>query len=152
MDNTSGGVGGSSNINYPNQNSSGGVQNNSNGNNNNNNNQQGTPPGPANGYVYNAITNVYDIHDPTNIAARGFVNPNTNMPYPTSQPYIGNLAKALEHDNACNHPNPTSSISNRISAADRAFFREYMQNKYPARNRNSYWNSAPVRQEMKNNP
>ena len=43
------------------------------------------------------LTNTYIITDPTNIALRGYIDPTTGNPYPIQQPYIGNLAAALEH-------------------------------------------------------
>jgi hypothetical protein len=55
-------------------------------------------PGPMGGPNYPfdiGPDGIYRVSDPTNIKARGFWDPRGN-PYPTHQPYLGNLSRAME--------------------------------------------------------
>lgn len=44
------------------------------------------------------ITKKYIISDPTGVRERGYVDPATGQPYPSSQPYLGNLLEAFKDD------------------------------------------------------
>lgn len=56
----------------------------------------GSGPGVAN-TRFVLVDSKYHVSDPTGVAARGYINPITGRPYPTSQPYFSNLASSLEH-------------------------------------------------------
>jgi hypothetical protein len=67
-------------------------------------NQQGNNPGPVGGQPqiiqgtgYVLQNGVYVIDDPTNIANRGYIDPQTAQPYVTSQPYAKNMASAMQN-------------------------------------------------------
>ena len=103
-------------------------------------------------FIFDALTDKYIINDPTGIRARGYVNPATGQPYPSSQPYLGNLARALEHYLA---HSPSGAIAFNIrefSAEDIDFIYNYMAKEYPNRNRWQYYNSTEVRRRMRNKP
>lgn len=40
----------------------------------------------------------YLINDPTGVGNRGYIDPNTNIPYLSNQPYASNLASAMENN------------------------------------------------------
>jgi hypothetical protein len=48
------------------------------------------------------------------------VNPATGQPYPSSQPYLSNLAVSLKHDLG-DYPNTCMGMSNNYTAEDYKF-------------------------------
>lgn len=49
-------------------------------------------------FYVDPITKKYIISDPTGVRERGYVDPATGQPYPSSQPYLGNLLEAFKDD------------------------------------------------------
>jgi hypothetical protein len=47
---------------------------------------------------FNIIGGRYIITDPNGVSPRGYINPQSGMPYATSQPYLSNLLAALENE------------------------------------------------------
>jgi hypothetical protein len=56
----------------------------------------GAAPG-AGAPPFNVQGNRYNIMDPSGVAARGYIDPTTGLPYQSSQPYLRNWADALQH-------------------------------------------------------
>src|SRR5450432_4133939 len=68
--------------------------------------QGGNVQGNIPGHLFTYQNGSYTIRDPQNIGARGYINPQTGLPYPSSQPYAKNLSEAMK-DAANRHGNPT---------------------------------------------
>jgi hypothetical protein len=96
---------------------------------------QNAQPGVQNN-GFTMQNNAYNIHDPTNIGVRGYIDPATGRPYPSSQPYAGNLSRAMQRD-AEIHGNPTVSLNRQaFDQNSRRFYRQFMRHNYPNRDPN----------------
>ena len=92
-----------------------------------------------------------NITDPTNIGARGFINPNNRRPYATSQPYAKNLAAGLASMRAPNERGSVAMCWQNLDANATRFIHEYLYTYYPTRRTNgSVYNSATFRKELSN--
>ena len=96
-------------------------------------------------------TNKYIISDPTGVRERGYVDPATGQPYPSSQPYLGNLLEAFK-DDIKDGLSKTVRPNNNFDRRDMNFWHEFMAHEYPNRARHQYWNSATVRKLMSSKP
>jgi hypothetical protein len=93
---------------------------------------------------------IYDIHDPTNIRDRGYLDP-TRQPFNEgNQPFARNLAAAMTHEYDTNKH--MSLASNIYGPGVERFLREFMAYTYPTRPVNMYFNSNPVRKTLRNLP
>jgi hypothetical protein len=74
--------------------------------------QGGQPGGPQGGGApFNDQGGPYRVHDPTGMSHRGYLDPRTNRPYATSQPYLRNILAVLEYESAA-QGRPTTSLHN----------------------------------------
>ena len=91
----------------------------------------------------------YYINDPTGVGNRGYIDPSTNRPYLSNQPYARNLASAME-DYSIQHGNPTVGWSSRaFDDNSYRFFSEYMGYHHPSRTVNQQWNSGIIRKNFR---
>lgn len=61
--------------------------------------QGGQPGGPQGGGApFNPRGGRYNVYDPTGMSNRGYIDPRTGHPYPTSQPFLGNILAVLQHE------------------------------------------------------
>lgn len=109
-------------------------------------------PNPASDRAWTFMNGVFNINDPTGIAARGFLNPATGLPYPSYQPYASRFADAMQRsvDNSgiqTQHIND-SVYCREFTDRDIAWYKEFMQYTYPNRNPSVYANSRPVRKAI----
>lgn len=75
----------------------------------------------------------------------------TRQPYPSSQPYLGNLLEAFK-DNIKDDLSKISRPNNNFDKRDIKFWYEFMAHEYPNRASHQYWNSPPVRKLMNSKP
>ena len=111
----------------------------------------------AQGFYFDQVRNKYTIYDPTGVRQRGYINPATGQPYPSSQPYLKNLASALNHSrNSANYrgdhlispERETSFFSNE----DIQIFHQFMRHEYPLRQSSGLCNTSTVRDIMFRKP
>jgi hypothetical protein len=114
--------------------------------------QGGNVQGNILGHLFTYQNGSYTIRDPQNIGARGYINPQTGLPYPSSQPYAKNLSEAMK-DAANRHGNPTVGWNpHAFDANSRRFFEDFMRFNYPNRAEDSWWNSSPIRKNIRRLP
>lgn len=124
-------------------------------------NPGGDPPGnagagpqgnvnPEDGFTRNP-NGVYMIVDPTNVANRGYLNPATGRPYPSSQPYARHLSNAMEDLWIKERHNQFGNVQ-KFGEGGWRFYSEYMGFHHPERRENDWWNSVAVRKGIKNLP
>jgi len=106
-------------------------------------------PNPVPGQQNHLQPGFYHVPDPLGQGTRGYINPATNRPYPTSQPYARNLSARMLAD-ANRQSSPTITFSSNFGHQESRFFREYMIYNHPNRDPNQYWNSTPVRRSLNN--
>lgn len=94
---------------------------------------------------------VYTIVDLYSIGDRGYINPDTGSPYPRSQPYAINLSYAMQ-DDANRWGRATAFNERAFDSKSQKFYEEFMSYNYPNRNRNTWWNSGPVRKALSKIP
>ena len=84
----------------------------------------------------------YTINDPSNIGMRGYINPQTGMPYHSCQPFAKNLSLAMNHEISSLKFKGTSNSCtwnpDKYDANASKFYQEYLQYNYPSRSSNNY--------------
>lgn len=93
------------------------------------------------------ITGFIAVLDPLGQGAMGYIDPNTDRPYPTCQPYASNISQRMAQV-AANRRGRYISEYGLDDVAERFFF-DFMRHNYPERHENSYWNSGPVRKALR---
>ena len=108
---------------------------------------------PQNGGApFNIQNGRYNVADPTGMSHRGYINPQTGLPYATSQPYLSNILATLEYEVNL-HGGPTLSLQNtKWGNVEWRFLSEYMRYHYPNRPEHQWWNSKVVRDAMRKAP
>lgn len=114
----------------------------------------GNHPSTANpsyiGVGFRIVNGVYIIDDPTMVGGRGYINPITGMPYNQSfQPFARNLANAMAYRARDGIDQfHTGGYSQGVDT----FLLDFMRYNHPERSYNAYWNSNPVRNEIRRLP
>lgn len=99
---------------------------------------------------HNPIQPVFhNVADPLMQGIRGYINPATGLPYPSSQPYAGNLAAAMQAE-AQQHGSPSLGFSRNFGPNEQRFFQDFQRHNFPDRHPNLYYNSHPIRKELRN--
>jgi hypothetical protein len=106
------------------------------------------PQQPAAPFAINAGR--YNVADPTGMSHRGYINPATGQPWPTSQPYARNILAALDHQQAThisrNSPSLNSTMWNNV---EWRFLTEFIRNHHPGRQDHQLFNSRELRKELR---
>lgn len=93
---------------------------------------------------------IYVIADPFGQGTRGYIDPNTRLPYPSSQPYARNLADEMER--RLDRPPRSQSMDVRFSVTERRFFDDFLAFNKPDTSPNNRLNSNPVRKLLRDAP
>jgi hypothetical protein len=101
---------------------------------------------------FNIINGRYIITDPTGVAPRGYIDPQTRRPYATAQPYLSNLLAALENDVRLHGGSTVTLHSSRWGHVEWRFLSEYMGYNYPNRASHQWWNSKAIRDAIRRAP
>jgi hypothetical protein len=101
---------------------------------------------------FNIIGGRYIITDPNGVSPRGYINPQSGMPYATSQPYLSNLLAALENEVRLHGGSTVTLHSSNWGHVEWRFLSEYMRYNYPHRAQHQWWNYKPVRDAIRRAP
>jgi ubiquinol-cytochrome c reductase cytochrome b subunit len=109
------------------------------------------------GFFFDQVRSRYIINDPTRVRPRGYIDPATGQPYPSSQPYLRNLASALSHSRSSasirgEHLMSPEREMTYFSNEDLQFISEFMRHEYPLRQSSSLCNTSTVRDTMVRKP
>ena len=100
---------------------------------------------------FSIINGVYTIHDPTNVGGRGYLDPNTGQPYPTSQPYARHLADAMDRNMRLSDLS-TGRLDREFDICAHNFFYQFQSYNFPHRHQGQWYNSSVSRKQLKNLP
>jgi hypothetical protein len=96
---------------------------------------------------------LFRVYDPTGIEGRGYIDPATGRPYPSSQPYAKNFSKALAYTVRSSNGAAISIFDpSEFQGNPGRFWEEFMSYNYPNRHANARWNSDPIRKHLKRLP
>ena len=103
-------------------------------------------PGPHN-------YGTFGVGDPTGVASRGYIDPNTGALYAHSlQPFGRNFANALDAHTVENNPIVRSWVGFDFDHTSSRFFTQYMEYPFPNRNPSQYYNSKSIRDAIRKSP
>ena len=97
---------------------------------------QNPPQNPAPGQNP-PIANIVQVLDPMGQGIRGYIDPATNRPFATSQPYARNLAAAMQADSD-RQGMASTAFPNNLGANELRFFRDFIRHHHPNRPEYSY--------------
>jgi hypothetical protein len=97
---------------------------------------QNLPQNPAPGQNP-PIANIVQVLDPMGQGIRGYIDPATNRPFATSQPYARNLAAAMQADSD-RQGMASTAFPNNLGANELRFFRDFIRHHHPNRPEYSY--------------